>query len=74
MARRKTSNPEETVKGMYAGQVSGGINYTQLVASGWEAGQVAAVELNGVNYERFALPGGGYVVVEWDTDGNVCVG
>ncbi len=72
--RRKTRTPEEIVKAMYAGQTPNGISYTQLIEAGWEAGQVGAVELNGVNYEQYPLSGGGYVVVEWDADGNVCVG
>lgn len=71
--RKTRETPEQTVVRWQAGAAKG-FGYAELVAVGWEPGQVGALECDGLNYERFPLPGGdGYVVVEWDNDGNVCV-
>ena len=66
----------ETTEKKLAGWIAGAVKtfgYTRLIEAGWEAGQVAAMTIDRVNYERFDVPGGGYVVVEWDNDGTVCV-
>jgi hypothetical protein len=47
--------------------------YPDLVAAGWEPGQVPYLEHDGLKYERFFPQDGkgGFVLVEWDDDGNV---
>jgi hypothetical protein len=50
-----------------------GVSYSDVVDAGWEAGQATYIEFGeGLRYERFPI-NGGYVVIEWDEAGNVCV-
>jgi hypothetical protein len=74
MKARKTRNetPEQKVGRWVAGSARG-FGYDDLIRAGWEAGCDGHLTVDGLNYERFYLPGGGYVVVEWDADGDVCV-
>lgn len=68
---RKAETVEETVARWYAGAVQR-FGYDKLIAAGWEAGQAGHLTIDGVHYERFDVAGG-YVVVEWDDEGNVSV-
>lgn len=74
-AKKAEKTPEQVLAGWMAG--SGKVNAPVGMTGyglGWEAGQVGYVTLDGLRYERFDLPDGtGYVVIEWDVDGNVCV-
>ena len=60
------------------------VSVTQLQEAGWEAGQTGYITIDGVNYEKHEmrwLPGfenlpselqSGFVLIEWDNDGNIC--
>lgn len=39
----------------------------------WEAGNEAMVAIEDVSYELHYLDSGGYVIVEWDESGSICV-
>ena len=68
---RTVDTPEAKVARWFAGAVRG-FGYDNLLAAGWEAGQVGHLTIDGVHYECFDVAGG-YVVVEWDDAGNVSV-
>lgn len=69
---RRVESPAETIDRWIAGSVKG-VRHDEPVSAGWEPGQAGYVTVGGCNYEKFAVGGGGYVVIEWDGDGNVCV-
>jgi hypothetical protein len=71
MSRKKWESDAAMLERWQAGSVKGW-DYSRLMDAGWEAGQVACVTIEGLNYEKFAVSGG-YVVVEWDDDGNITV-
>lgn len=75
MAARKTKKVktnEETLQGWIDGAVKGTYGHASLQRFGWEPGQVVPLTIDGVNYEKLEVPEG-YVVIEWDTDGNLVV-
>ena len=67
---KRTETIEKTIARWYANTLH--ISHDRLLDAGWEPGQSPCLTLNGVCYERFDIDGG-YVVVEWDNSGNVCV-
>ncbi len=70
--RTKKETPEQKLARWCAGSVKG-VRLSEIEEMGWEAGQEAYWEYEGLRYEKFDLPTGGYVVVEWDEEGNVIV-
>jgi hypothetical protein len=70
MAKAAAMTPEQRLQKMMAGRREN-VGYFQLLEAGWEPGVEGHIEVDGVNYERFAMPDGGFVVVEWDDGGNV---
>lgn len=75
---KKTETPEQKLSRWLAGAVASGLSYDGLLKAGWEAGANGFFEITGsdgikMNYERFDLEDGRYVVVEWDVHGNVGV-
>lgn len=88
MARKAKQTNEQVLERWLAGSAKNEsgysvLGYLDLERLGWEAGQdgymtIVRTEAGvtyGVNYERFypEVLGGGYVVIEWDDDGNVGV-
>jgi hypothetical protein len=69
---RKSETKEQMLARWQAGAAKG-FNAGNLMNSGWEPGMHGYITIDGLNYERFDLPSGGYVVVEWDEDGNYVV-
>jgi hypothetical protein len=69
---RKSETPGQTLTRWLVSSVKG-FNAGNLMGSGWEPGMHGYITIDGLNYERFDLPTGGYVVVEWDMDGNCVV-
>jgi len=74
---RKRESPEETVNRWIAGSArelkQTSFGYSELMDAGWEPGTVGHLTVDGVNYEKYELPVGGYVVVDWDESGNIGV-
>jgi hypothetical protein len=69
-ARKTKKTAAQTVEGWIAGAARTTRSADDL---GWMAGQVGCLTVDGLHYEQFELPTGGYVVVKWDDDGNACV-
>lgn len=69
-SRKKTETVEQKLDRWLAGSIS--LSLDKVLELGWEPGQSGHVTVDGVNYETFEVPGG-YVVVEWDLDGNFCI-
>ena len=65
---RKPETPEGKLSRWLVGAVKG-VRLDDVLAAGWQAGMEAYITVGGLNYERFDVAGG-YVVVEWDVDGN----
>lgn len=70
---RSKETPEQTLARWQAGAAKRFVGYGELMDLGWEAGMDGYIEVYGMHYERFDLPDGGYVVVEWDYEGNIGV-
>lgn len=83
MARKSKLSNEQILEQWLSTAVRGRFGYSDLIEAGWEAGQVGYMEITfndtGVpytlNYERFYPESlnGGFIVVEWDNDGNIGV-
>jgi hypothetical protein len=70
--KKKMTN-EERVSEWIRGARRISDNYKRWILENWEAGQVSHVEAYGEKWERFALKGGGYVVINWSDDGFVTI-
>lgn len=73
MAAKKTETPEQMLARWMADPARKSFGYDELMARGWEPGQVGYIECYGMRWDRWPLDDGGFVVVEWDDGGNVSV-
>ncbi len=75
MARKSKETDEQIVNRWLKGAIKN-FSYDVFTTLGWEPGQVSHITLiqlgQDVHYERFHVSGG-YIVIEWDDDGNVCL-
>jgi hypothetical protein len=71
--KTRKSETKEQMLARWLASSAKGFNAGNLMSAGWEPGMHGYITIDGLNYERFDLPTDGYVVVEWDTDGNYVV-
>lgn len=75
--KAKKETPEQTVARWIAGAMQSVRMMSDVRDAGFQCGMTGSVVINDgfidLHYERFDMPGGGYVVVEWDADGNTAV-
>ena len=64
----KIETPEEKLVRWIEGTERAGVSDVNLDDLGWEAGNEIYFEISGLRYEKFYLPSGGYIVIEWDNE------
>jgi hypothetical protein len=82
MARKGSKGSKETSEEILARWLAGNIspkgNLLDEVHDRWEAGMFVFLDIRGLHYEKVSfrsldIDADGYVVIEWDDDGNVIV-
>lgn len=73
--RKSTETVEQKIERWAAGSAARetGFGYSELIAAGWEPGQVPYVVSANENVERFFIDDTRYVVVAWTDNGDVSV-